>query len=460
MITGEQAHDIFSRAKKLSSADEVEILVAGGSSALTRFANNTIHQNVADENHFVSIRVAFDQRTARATTNKFDDDSLRRTVQAAEQMALVQHPDSDLLPVAEPAPAPAGDSPQRAFDSTRALGAAERAQVVAKIVDVAKRNRLTTAGICSVSDSVEGIFNSRGLATFHQQTMAEISITMLADDSSGWQKLNSPDVRNLDPAVLAETAAQKARDSAHPKESDPGKYTVILEPSAVLDIVGFMFYDFGALSVLDQRSFLNERVGKRLFGENITIHDDAHHPLQAGAPFDGEGVDRQRLTLVENGVIKSLVYARGTAERVKQSSLAGKVGEIRPTGHGFPLPNEMGEAPMNIVFENSPGGRKSLQQMVASTERGIYVTRLWYIREVEPYEKVLTGMTRDGTFLIENGKITGGLRNFRFNQSLIEMLSNVEMMSEPIRACGEESFDMVVPAMKVQGFNFTEVTKF
>src|SRR4051812_1781740 len=281
MITREQAHDIFTRAKKLSSADEVEVLVAGGSSALTRFANNTIHQNVADENHAVSIRVAFDQRTARATTNKFDDESLRRTVQTAEQMARVQHPDSDLLPLAEPALAPAGALPQRAFDSTRAMGPAERAKVVGEIVDVAKRNRITTAGICSVGESVEGIFNSRGLTTFHQQTMAEVSITMLAADSSGWQKLNSPDASQVDPQALAEAAARKARASAAPKEIDPGKYTVILEPSAVLDIVGFMFYDFGALSVLDQRSFLNERVGKQIFGENITIHDDSRHPLQA-----------------------------------------------------------------------------------------------------------------------------------------------------------------------------------
>jgi PmbA protein len=460
MITREQAHNIFERAAKFSQADEVEVLIGGASSALTRFANNTIHQNVADENHFVSVRVAFGQRTARATTNKFDDEGLKRAVNAAEQMARVQHPDADLLLLADPKLAPAGKLPQRAFDSTRALGPSERAEVVGTIVDVAKRNHLTTAGICSMTDSIEGIFNSRGLAAFHQQTMAEISITMLANDSSGWQKLNSPDARNLDPAILAEVAAKKARDSAHPAEVDPGRYTVILEPSAVLDIVGFMFYDFGGLSVLDQRSFLNERVGKKVFGENIVIHDDSHHPLQAGAPFDGEGVKRQPVTLVKNGVINSLVFARGTAERMKKSPLAEHAGEIHPTGHGFPLPNEMGEAPMNIVFENVASERKSLEQMVSATERGIYVTRLWYIREVEPYEKVLTGMTRDGTFLIENGKITRGLRNFRFNESLVEMLSKVDAMSEPVRACGEESFEMVVPAMKVRDFNFTEVTKF
>src|SRR6266705_1678833 len=460
MLNQEQCDDIFHKIAKLSDADEVEVLVAGGSSALTRFANNTIHQNVADENHVVSIRVAFGQRTARATTNKFDDESLRRTVQTAEQMARVQHPDPDLLPLSEPSLSPTGALPQRAFDSTRAIGPAERASVVAKIVDVAKRNQITTAGICSVSESVEGIFNSKGLATFHQQTMAEVSITMLADDSSGWQKLNSPDASNLAPVALAESAAEKARRSAHPREVEPGRYTVILEPSAVLDIVGFMFYDFAGLSVLDQRSFLNDRVGKQLFGKNITIHDDVRHPIQAGAPFDGEGVARQRVTLVENGVIKSLVYARGTAERMKKSEFAQKVGAVDATGHGYPLPNEMGEAPLNIVFENSAAERRSVPEMIASTERGIYVTRLWYIREVEPYEKVLTGMTRDGTFLVQDGRVAGGIRNFRFNQSILEMLSTVELLGPAVRAAGEESFEMVVPPMKVRDFHFSEVTKF
>ncbi len=267
------------------------------------------------------------------------------------------------------------------------------------------------------------------------------------------------DVANLDPQLLAEIAAEKAADSAGPREIPPGKYTVVLEPAAVLDMIGFAFYDFGGLAILDQRSFLNNRIGTPLFGENITIWDDVAHPLQSGPPFDGEGVRRQKVQLVENGIVKRLVYARASAEKMKKSEYAGKVGPIEPTGHGFPVPNEMGEAPMNIVFD-SPRETKTVEQMVASTERGILVTRLWYIREVDPYEKILTGMTRDGTFLVENGKVGCGIRNFRFNQSLIEMLSNVEQMSTPVRTSGEESFDMVVPAMKVNGFNFTEVTKF
>ncbi len=332
-------------------------------------------------------------------------------------------------------------------------------RVLSKIVGVAQKHKLTAAGVFSSAESLEGIFNSRGLSRWHTQTSAEISITMLAADSSGWQKANSPDVANLDPLALAEVSAQKALDSAHPREIPAGKYTVILEPAAVLDIVGFMFWDYSGMAILDQRSFLTGRIGAKLFGDNITIWDDVAHPLQTGSPFDGEGVQRQRVGLVENGIVKRVVYARATAERMKRSEHKNKVGPIEATGHGFALPNEMGEMPLNIVFA-PVGDPQTVEQMIASTEHGVLVTRLWYIREVEPFEKMLTGMTRDGTFLVENGRVQGGVRNFRFNESLIHMLSKVEAMSTPVRSCGEESFDMVVPAMKVKEFNFTEVTKF
>jgi predicted Zn-dependent protease len=349
--------------------------------------------------------------------------------------------------------------PSRHFAATAAITPAQRAETVKKIVSTAEKHELTTAGIVSTAETVEGIFNSRGLADWHRQTSSEISITMLAADSSGWQKANSPNVANLDPTALADTATRKAFESAAPREIPAGKYTVILEPAAVLDIVGFMFFDFGGLSILDQRSFLNNRVGSKLFGENINIWDDVAHPLQSGVPFDGEGVRRLKVQLVENGVVKRLVFARASAEKMKRSEFADKVGPIGPTGHGFPLPNEIGEAPMNIVFGTSQKPM-SVEQMIASTEHGVLVTRLWYIREVDPYEKILTGMTRDGTFYVEDGKVRYGVRNFRFNESLIQMLSNVEAMGVPVRASGEESFDMVVPPMKVRDFNFTEVTKF
>ena len=477
MLTQEKAADIFDRIKKLSSADEVEVLFSGGRFALTRFANNTIHQNVAEENHVVSVRSAFGGRTARAFTNKFDEESLRQVVRSAESLAKVQHPDPDLLPVPDsqeagssgaggagdsPDPAPAGRTrsvPSRHFETTASNTPELRSASVKKIVGVAERHGLTTAGVFSSAESLDGIFNSRGLSKWHTQTSAEVSITMLAADSSGWQKAGSPDVANLDPLALAEIAAQKAVNSARPREIPAGKYTVILEPAAVLDIAGFMFWDYSGMAILDQRSFLTGRIGTKLFGDNITIFDDVAHPLQTGSPFDGEGMQRQKVALVENGVVKRVVYARSTAGRMKRSEYKDKVGPIAATGHGFALPTEMGEMPLNIVFA-SGHDPQSIEQMITATERGVLVTRLWYIREVEPFEKMLTGMTRDGTFYVENGRVQGGVRNFRFNESLIHMLSNVEATSVPVRSCGEESFDMVVPAMKVKDFNFTEVTKF
>jgi PmbA protein len=230
-------------------------------------------------------------------------------------------------------------------------------------------------------------------------------------------------------------------------ELPPGRYTVILEPSAVLDLVGFLFYDFAATALQDKRSCLNDRMGTQLFGKNITIYDDAYHPLQMGAPFDGEGMPRERVLLVDRGIPKNLVYARTTARAARK----------KPTGHGFTLPNEYGEAPMNLVFS---GGDSSLEEMIASTDRGLLVTRLWYIREVDPYEKIMTGMTRDGLFLVEKGKVTSAVRNFRFNQSILEMLRNVELLGPAVRATGEEAFEMVIPAMKVRDFHLSEVTKF
>jgi PmbA protein len=476
MLTRDQAAEIFSRIRKFATTDEVECLFSGGRSALTRFANNTIHQNMAEENYGISVRTAFGGRTARATTNKFDDESLKDVVSASESLARVQEADADLLPMpsqqeiegidSHPSSTPQGGaSPARAkpasryFRETANLTPAERADGVGQIVAIAQKRNFIAAGIFASSETVEGIFNSRGLSAWHTQTSAEISITMLAEDSSGWQKANSPDIAKLSPAHLAQIAAEKAARSAGPREIAPGKYTVLLEPAAVLDTVGFAFYDFGGLAILDQRSFLNNRIGTRLFGENISVWDDVSHPLQSGSPFDGEGVPRERVRLVEKGVVKRLVYSRGSASKMSRSAYRDKVGPIDTTGHGFPIPNEIGEAPMNIVFEKQEESA-TVDQMIAATDRGILVTRLWYIREVDPYEKILTGMTRDGTFLIENGKVVCGLRNFRFNQSLIEMLSHVEAMSTPVRTSGEESFDMVVPAMKVRDFNFTEVTRF
>jgi PmbA protein len=448
LLTQSELRRIAERVFKLSDADETEVMIDVTADSLTRFANNTIHQNVAELGMTISVRTVFDGKTARATTNRTDDESLAAVVAASATIAKSQPRNPNLLPM------PGSQKYTRVsrfFNSTAGFTPQDRAKAVARVCAASTKRKQTVAGIFSSGAMQSALINSRGLFATHQQTRAEFSVTLLEPESSGWQKANSPDVTKIHPDQLATIAGDKCAASRRPKALDPGRYTVILEPAAVLDLVGFLFYDFAGTAVFDQRSCFNKRIGKQVMGTNITIWDDVYHPLQTGAPYDGEGIPRQKVLLVDRGTPRNLVYSRATAKQMPNEMKA------RPTGHGFTLPNEYGEAPMNLVFE---GGKTSLDEMIASTDRGILVTRLWYIREVDPYEKVLTGMTRDGTFLVENGRIAGGIRNFRFNQGILEMLSNVEAMSPSVRAAGEESFEMVVPAMKVNNFHFSEVTKF
>ncbi len=431
-------------AARVLGVTEVEAILASDSSALTRFSNNAIHQNVSERNTQLSVRAVIGGRTARASTNRLDREAIRGVVEQAIAITRLTESDPELQPLAGPAAYP---EVHRWFESTASATPAGRARAVAEAIGAVESAGQTAAGIYSTEESSFALLNSHGVNARHRETIARFSITAMAGDSSGWAKAGACDLRNLNPLELARTAARKSSQSSAPRELPAGRYAVILEPAAVLDLLGQMFADFSGTAVRDGRSFLNDRIGKKVFGDNITIYDDACHPLQSGAPFDGEGVPRRRLTLVDGGVVRDIAYSRHAA------ALAG----VAPTGHGFPLPNEYGETPANIVIA---GGDSSLERMLASTQRGILVTRFWYIREVDPYEKIFTGMTRDGTFLVEGGRITAGIRNFRFNQNLIELLSGVESLSAPVRACGEETFDMVVPAMKVRDFNFTEVTRF
>ena len=432
------------RLAKKTGAQETEVHVEEVDDSLTRFANNAIHQNVAERGVTVSVRTIVDGRTARATTNRLDEDSLRGAIDASLSLAHSQPKDPHLLPL------PGKQryrAVKRVVKASAAVTPEDRARAVRRACDLAIKNGQVAAGIFATGESQTAVGNSRGLFAAYRETHAEFSITMQEDAAASWAKANAADVRAFDPQELAARASDKAHRALNPREMPPGRYTVILEPSAVLDLVGFLFYDFAATALADKRSCLNGRMGKALFGKNISITDDAYHPLQLGSNFDGEGLPRGRVILVDRGVPRNLVYSRRSAKAARKS----------PTGHGFALPNEYGEAPMNLVFA---GGESSLAEMIASTDCGLLVTRLWYIREVDPYEKVMTGMTRDGLYMVENGKVTLALRNFRFNQSIIEMLCNVEQLGPAVRATGEEAFEMVVPAMKVRDFHFSEVTKF
>jgi PmbA protein len=436
--------DTILRLAKSIGVAETEVHVDEVADALTRFANNAIHQNVAERGLTVSIRTVADGRTARVTTNHIDEDALRAAIEASLSLARSQPKDPRLLSL------PGKQHYRkinRFYADTIALTPEDRARAVRRACDLAVKRGQNAAGIFSSGQSQTALGNSRGLFAAYRETHAEFSITMQEASAASWAKANAARVRDFDITKLASRASEKAHLAANARELAPGRYTVILEPAAVLDLVGFLFYDFAATALEDQRSCLNDRLGKQLFGKNISITDDVYHPLQQGAPFDGEGLPRQRVLLVDHGIPKNLVYSRSSARKSRK----------KPTGHGFALPNEYGEAPMNLVFS---GGNSSLEKMIASTDRGLLVTRLWYIREVDPYEKVMTGMTRDGLFLVERGRVAAAVRNFRFNQSLLEMLRNVQLLGPAVRATGEEAFEMVVPAMKISDFHFSEVTKF
>ncbi|MCC7498974.1 MAG: TldD/PmbA family protein [Bryobacterales bacterium] len=440
----EEVFEAVVNAARPAGVTEVEALMGARRSALTRFANNRIHQNVAQQGGSLSIRVITGGRTARATTNQFDRDSIGRAVAQAIAITRSSEPYADLMPLLGPQQYA---DVRRHHPDTAAAAPEDRAKAVVEAIGIVEAAGQTAAGIFETEESVSALMNSEGLVAYYPETSATFSITALGADSSGWAKAQSPRALDIDHAELATTASRKAAASAAPREISPGRYTVVLQPAAVLDLLGQMVGDFSATAIEDQRSFLNERLNRKTFGGNITIYDDVYHPLQTGAPWDGEGVPRSRLTLVSAGVPGEIAWCRSRA------AAAGR----NATGHGYPLPNEYGEGPVNIVVA---GGDSTVEQMIASTDRGILVTRLWYIREVDPYEKIMTGMTRDGTFLIEDGRLVSGLHNFRFNVSLVEMLNQVEAMSAPVRAAGEESFEMVAPAMKVNRFNFSEVTKF
>jgi predicted Zn-dependent protease len=435
--------EVLERTLKSSKADGTQVILSNYSSALTRFANNGIHQNMAEVGVQLTVRVVLGRKTAKATTNRLDRDSMRRVVETACRLARLA-PEEQIpeLPHRQRYP-----RLQRSDARTAKLTPLQRAEGVEKAIRRVKARSLNSAGFLSNQVTTTAMANSNGLFAYDRHTQAEFSITALTQDSSGWAKESAPAVDELSFEEMAERAIQKAILGQGPKDLEPGAYTVVLEPAAVADLLSFMAYDFGGLSVYLKKSFLTGKVGSRLFGENVFITDNIVHPLQMGLPFDGDGLPRKKVALVDRGVVKNLVYSLTTAKKVGQEA----------TGHGLFF--EPGEVPMNMVMEGDKA--TTLDELIASTERGLLVTRFWYIREVDPTQKILTGMTRDGTFYIHKGRIQHGVKNLRFNQGLIEMLQKVEIMGGPVRASGEEHYGcMVMPPVKVREFNFTGKTVF
>jgi predicted Zn-dependent protease len=436
MLDQDEARSILDKVMAISAADETEAHLSSHRSSLTRFAENHIHQNVSEEDVRLSVTAVLGKRMGDASTNKLDDESIKKVVADAIEVARFAPPDDELLPRL----GPQIYREVQAYDSSiDGFTPMDRARAVAEAVKLCEENGLKAAGAFSDRSGSGAMSTSNGLFAFHQNSGIDFSITAQGDDSTGWAGGSSHRMSEVEPRSLGEIAVEKALKGREPKEIPPGRYTVILEPAAV-GVIAFMFSGFNALAVDEGRSFLTGRMGQRILGDGITLVSDPYHALHQGRPFDGDGLPTKRVVLVENGVAANLVYDRLTAKKHG----------VEPTGHGGGGRNAYGAYPSHIVME---GGETTIEDMIASTDRGILVTRFWYMRVVDPMKVIITGMTRDGTFWIENGKIAYGMKNFRFNQSVLDMLNNVEMMSKPTLAGG-----MVVPAVKVREFNFTSGT--
>jgi predicted Zn-dependent protease len=446
MISEAKAKQIIDGAIRYArrKVDGIEVTLSGSNIATSRFANNGMTQNQFPTTESVAVRVLLKGRQARLNGGDLSEKGLRALVDNAIVAVKLLEKDKELQPLIKPK-GRKSKAVSRFDRKTAKMSAMDRALEVRKVIDVANAKSLIASGVYASGEMYTAIGNSAGHFAYHRETSAECSITMTAPDSSGWVKAQAVKASEIDVQELAERAALKATMSANPQEVEPGKYTVILEPAAALDMVGQLWYAFAGTSHVDKLSCLLGKLGKKVFGDNVTLLDDVTHKDQSGAAFDGEGLPRQSLALVEDGVVKNFVYGRRSAKALK----------CQCTGHGLSEPSAMGDYPMNMVMK---GGDSSVEEMVKSTDRGILVTRVWYVREVDPTTMLITGLTQDGTFLIENGAIKCGIKNMRFNVSIIEMLGSILAMSPEARTSGEEAPTAVMPALKVTGFNFTERT--
>jgi len=427
-----------------SRADATEVIVTTSRRALTRFTHEFIHQNVDIDEVNVRVRAVVDGRTGVAEINRTDDAALDAAAERAMQIASFAPRDPD-------APALAGrasvQTPDAAFvDGTAAAGADLRAHVASRVFAQAQARDCWSSGYVTTSTSGVTIATTAGAGVAFDGTDAAINVKMSAGDSTGFAERYASDAHVLDGDAVGERAAMKARASAQPIGVDPGEWTVILEPAAFGELVNFLAGHFSAQSEHEGSSFLTGRLGEPVMGANVTIRDDYAHPLHPDMPFDWEASPKSRVTLFEHGIARGVVTDRRWAEKLGTPN----------TGHALPTPNGDGPYPVNLIVDP---GTASLEELIASTKRGLLVTRLWYTRIVDQRKVILTGMTRDGTFLIENGVVGRGVHNLRFNQSIVDALGDCVLGDTQART-GGYSYACVVPPVKFERFTFASTTDY
>lgn len=427
-----------------SHADQTEVIVTSSDSALTRFTKGIANQNVAVSDDVISIRTIVANKTGVAATNHFDDAALTDAVERALEMATLAPPDElqPRLPSGGPIAAP----PHAYVGTTAHADAAVRARMCEAIFTAAESAGAWSAGYASTGATGYTIANSSGALASFDGTDSGINVKITAHDSTGFAEQYASDVTQIDAAAVGARAVAKALGSARPQSVDPGEWTVILEPAAFGELLAYLLSHFSAQSFDEGSSFCSDGLDRSYFSENLTIHDDYAHPLAPGMPFDFEGQPKQRIALVDAGVVRNIVTDSYYAHKLEREN----------TGHALPAPNAYGPQALNTVVG---AGTQSVDELIASTKRGLLISRFWYIRTVDQKRAIVTGMTRDGTFLIENGRITGGVRNLRFNQSIVTALRAVTLSRDLVRT-GGYSYSCVVPAAKIDAFAFTSTTEF
>ncbi len=432
---------------KASRADQTEVQIFANNSALTRFANNYIHQNVEYTDVDVRVRAVIGQKIGIASTNEISPEALERVAAKAHELAGHQRENEDFRSLPRPAPIASADA---FVESTARCGPETRAAVVGQICDASSRAGLTAAGAFRTSAQEITLANSLGVFGYHRETQADINTVIMSPTSSGYAARVSKDIADIDGEAIAQEAVDRAVRSLDPRAVEPGVYEVILEPYAVVDLLDFFSYlSFGALPFMEKRSFMAGRLGEKVMAENISIWDDGLAAEGIPMPFDYEGVPKQRVPLIENGVARGVVW---------DTYYAGKQGgDIRSTGHALPAGASIGPIPLNMFM--APGDATT-DEMVRSVKRGLWVSRFWYTRTVHPLNVVTTGMTRDGTFLIEDGRVVGPVRNMRFTQSYVEALNAVGLVGrDPMLVLGDLGGGVrSVPALKLDAWEFTGVT--
>lgn len=434
-----QAKAILTKVVGLSTADECVAQLTGSTRGNIRFALNNVSTSGVTDDIELGVQVAFGRRVGVATINQFDDASLERVVRRAEELARLAPDNPEFMPAIEPqtyTPTPTFSAP------TAAITPDYRAKVATDSIGPCRDSNLIAAGYLEDSAGFFAFLNSKGNYGYQTATSADYTCTVRTEDGrgSGWVGHNVQDVANFQAGDDVRVAMRKASASAEAKALEPGKYTVILEPAAAAGLVGFMMFFFDARSADEGRSFLSKagggnKLGEQVYGPEVNIFTDPGYDDAAVYPWDGDGLPRTRMPIVENGKVVNLEYSRYWAQKQGKTAKA---------------------SPGNLIMA---GGDKSTADLIRTTERGILVTRTWYIRMVDPQTVLLTGLTRDGTFYIENGQIKHPIKNFRFNESPVIMLNNVEELGRPVRVKSDETETvMVLPPMKLRDFTFTSLS--